>query len=109
MKNIILGSLCFLLCFQLSAQKLNQTQIIGSHNSYKSAMAPEILTYLRSMSANTANGLEYEHAPLEKQLDMGLRNLELDVFHDPQGGRYTQPKGIEMIKKGGNPNFTFDT
>ena len=109
MKNILLLALSFVLCFPMLAQTLNQTQIIGSHNSYKSAMAPEILTYLRSMSANTANGLEYEHAPLEKQLDMGLRNLELDVFHDPQGGRYTQPKGIEMIKKGGNPNFTFDT
>ena len=109
MKNILLLALSFLLCFPMFAQKLNQTQIIGSHNSYKSAMAPEILTYLRSMSANTANGLEYEHAPLEKQLDLGLRNLELDVFHDPQGGRYRQPKGIEMIKKGGNPNFTFDT
>lgn len=93
----------------VSAQRLNQTQVIGSHNSYKSAMAPEILSYLRGMSAKTAEGLEYVHAPLEQQLDMGLRNLELDVFHDPQGGRYMQPKGIEIIKKGGNPNFTFDT
>ncbi len=109
MKNILLLALSFLLCFPLLAQTLNQTQIIGSHNSYKNAMAPEILSYLRGMSTKTAEGLEYEHEPLEKQLDMGLRNLELDVFHDPQGGRYTQPKGIEMIRKGGNPNFTFDT
>ncbi|MCM0059247.1 MAG: phosphatidylinositol-specific phospholipase C1-like protein [Algoriphagus sp.] len=109
MKKSILVCISLILCFPLAAQTLNQTQIIGSHNSYKSAMAPEILNYLRSMNPNTANGLEYEHASLEKQLDMGLRNLELDVFHDPQGGRYTQPKGIEMIRKGGNPNFTFDT
>ncbi len=109
MKNILLLALSFLLCFPLLAQTLNHSQIIGSHNSYKSAMAPEILSYLRGMSTKTAEGLEYEHAPLQKQLDMGLRNLELDVFHDPQGGRYTKPKGIEMIKKGGNPNFTFDT
>jgi len=109
MKNILLLALSFLLCFPMLAQTLNQTQIIGSHNSYKNAMAPEILSYLRSMSTKTAEGLEYEHEPLEKQLDMGLRNLELDVFHDPQGSRYTQPKGIEMIRKGGNPNFTFDT
>jgi hypothetical protein len=109
MKNRLLLALSFLLCFPMLAQSLNQTQIIGSHNSYKNAMAPEILSYLRSMSTKTAEGLEYEHEPLEKQLDMGLRNLELDVFHDPQGGRYTQPKGIEMIRNGGNPNFTFDT
>jgi hypothetical protein len=109
MKNILFLAISFLLCFPLHAQTLNQTQIIGSHNSYKNAMAPEILSYLRSMSTKTAEGLEYEHEPLEKQLDMGLRNLELDVFHDPQGGRYTQPKGIEMIRKGGKLNFTFDT
>ena len=57
MKNILLLALSFLLCFPMLAQKLNQTQIIGSHNSYKSAIAPEILTYLRGMNANTAKGL----------------------------------------------------
>jgi hypothetical protein len=90
------------------AQKLNQTQVIGSHNSYKSDMAPEILIYLKSLSAATAQSLEYAHLPLEKQLDMGLRNLELDVFHDPLGGRYANPKGLEIIEKSSGKPFSFD-
>ena len=108
-----LASLILLLVFLLqlnsqAQQKLNQTQVIGSHNSYKSDMAPEILTYLKSLSAATAQSLEYAHLPLEKQLDMGLRNLELDVFHDPQGGRYANPKGLEIIKNSTGKPLSYD-
>jgi hypothetical protein len=91
------------------AQKLNETQIIGSHNSYKSAMSPEILNYLKGISATTAQSLEYAHLPFEQQLDLGLRNLELDVFHDPSGGRFADPKGLEIIEKSGNTDFVFDS
>lgn len=108
MKKLTLLAITFLFGIQLLAQKLNETQIIGSHNSYKSAMPTEILAFLKDMNPRSAQSLEYAHKPLEKQLDLGLRNLELDVFHDPQGGRYRQPKGLELIKAGGNTNFTFD-
>lgn len=102
----LISLLLFLTQLAAQAQKLNQTQVIGSHNSYKSDMAPEILTYLKSLSPATAQSLEYAHLPLEKQLDMGLRNLELDVFHDPMGGRYSNPKGLEIIKNStGKPLF----
>ncbi|MBN3582785.1 phosphatidylinositol-specific phospholipase C1-like protein [Algoriphagus aestuarii] len=93
----------FLISFQLSAQqlKLNEIQVIGSHNSYKSQMAPELLDYLSKVNPSASQSLEYSHIPLESQLDMGLRNLELDVFHDPEGGRYSNPKGLEIIKNAG--------
>ena len=105
----LISLLLFLTQLAAQAQKLNQTQVIGSHNSYKSDMAPEILTYLKSLSPATAQSLEYAHLPLEKQLDMGLRNLELDVFHDPLGGRYSNPRGLEIIEKSGGKPFPFDT
>ncbi|MHA7128957.1 phosphatidylinositol-specific phospholipase C1-like protein [Algoriphagus namhaensis] len=86
------------LCFHWGfAQKLNETQVIGSHNSYKSGMPKEILNYLQQINPKAAASLEYEHLPLGEQLDLGLRNLELDVFHDPVGGRYAQPKGLAML------------
>lgn len=108
-KKALLIFIVFLLPLLISkAQKLNETQIIGSHNSYKSDMAPEILTYLKSLSAASAQSLEYAHLPLEKQLDMGLRNLELDVFHDPQGGRYANPKGLEIIKNSTGKPLSYD-
>jgi hypothetical protein len=93
----------------LSAQnlKLNQIQVIGSHNSYKSEMAPELLQYLSKVNPSAAQSLEYSHISLESQLDLGLRNLELDVFHDPEGGRYSNPKGLDIIKRSGGsiPNY----
>lgn len=89
----------FLLCFSgvSFSQKLNETQIIGSHNSYKSSMPAPILEYLKKVSPAAAQSLEYEHLPLSEQLDLGLRNLELDVFHDPMGGKYTNPKSLTML------------
>lgn len=86
-----------LLSGPIYAQRLNDTQVIGSHNSYKSSMPPPILEYLRKVNPATAASLEYDHLPLSQQLDLGLRNLELDVFHDPQGGRYAKPKGLTML------------
>ncbi len=102
-----LSSLCLFLSLQVSAQKLNEIQVIGSHNSYKSQMAPELLEYLSKVNPSASQSLEYAHIPLESQLDLGLRNLELDVFHDPQGGRYSNPKGLEIIQSAGGkiPNY----
>ncbi|WP_192350996.1 phosphatidylinositol-specific phospholipase C1-like protein [Algoriphagus sp. Y33] len=107
--SLILSTLCLFFSLHLSAQnlKLNQIQVIGSHNSYKSEMAPELLEYLTKVNPSASQSLEYAHIPLEAQLDLGLRNLELDVFHDPEGERYANPKGLEIIKTGGGtiPNY----
>ncbi len=98
----ILTLLALLLFFSQSTfgQKLNETQVIGSHNSYKSGMPIPILEYLRKVNPGAAQSLEYEHLPLSQQLDLGLRNLELDVFHDPQGGRFAKPKALAMLPEG---------
>lgn len=106
MKNTIflaITACCLLIAIHTSAQelKLNQVQVIGSHNSYKSQMAPELISYLAKVNPSASQSLEYAHIPLEPQLDLGLRNLELDVFHDPQGGKYSNPKGLEIIKNSG--------
>lgn len=89
----------FLLCLSgvSFGQKLNETQVIGSHNSYKSAMPSPILDYLKKINPAAAQSLEYVHLPLSEQLDLGLRNLELDVFHDPMGGKYANPKSLTML------------
>ncbi|MBN3519374.1 phosphatidylinositol-specific phospholipase C1-like protein [Algoriphagus lutimaris] len=103
-----LFTFCMFLTYQISAQKINEIQVIGSHNSYKSKIAPEILDYLSEVNPAASNSLAYAHIPLESQLDLGLRNLELDVFHDPQGGRYSYPKGLEIIKAAGGEIPDYD-
>jgi len=73
------------------ALKLNDLQVIGTHNSYKRAIDPTDLALIRASSKKRANGLDYSHPPLTEQLDAGARVLELDVYADPQGGLYADP------------------
>lgn len=81
--------------------RLNDIQIVGSHNSYKSGIDPGLLALIGEQDPGQAEALDYGHLPLRDQLDMGLRNLELDVFHDPDGGHYAAPKGLEAVRSAG--------
>lgn len=77
----------------VDALPMGAIQSIGTHNSYKQAMAPDELAAHRKVDAAGADGLDYAHPPLREQLDLGVRALELDIYHDPQGGRYLSPPG----------------
>lgn len=87
--------------------RFNQLQVIGSHNSYKRAIDPPLLR-LMSAANSDAKALDYAHPPLGEQLDMGLRGLELDVFYDPQGGRYAEPQGLELQRRMGLEPAAYD-
>ena len=80
--------------------KMNQTQVIGSHNSYKIGIEKPLMDLLVSERPE-AKGLDYEHIPITEQLHLGLRSLEIDVLYDPEGGRFSNPKGIEMLNAQG--------
>lgn len=69
-----------------SPLRLNEVQLLGSHNSYKQAMDADRMAALRQIDPALADSLDYAHAPLAEQLDLGVRKLEIDVFYDP-GGR----------------------
>jgi Phosphoinositide phospholipase C, Ca2+-dependent len=77
---------------------LHQVQLIGSHNSYKPGIEPALYNIIYRMDSARAAALQYGHIPLKEQLNMGLRNLELDVVHDPVGGRYNKPMGLEWLQ-----------
>jgi hypothetical protein len=80
--------------------KMNQTQVIGSHNSYKIGIEKPLMDIILSERPE-AIGLDYTHIPITQQLDLGLRSLEIDVLYDPDGGRFSKPKGIDMLKAQG--------
>jgi hypothetical protein len=80
--------------------KMNQTQVIGSHNSYKIGIEKPLLDIILSERPE-AIGLDYTHIPITQQLELGLRSLEIDVLYDPDGGRFSKPKGIDMLKTQG--------
>ncbi len=88
--------------------RLNDLQIIGSHNSYKIAIEKPLWDHLYQIDSARALSLQYSHITLEEQLDLGLRSLELDVFHDPLGGHFLNPKGLAGLKSEGKSVLPFD-
>jgi len=78
--------------------RLNQVQVLGSHNSFKRWPAPSLIEELDKHRPDWARDISYEHRPLREQLDvLGLRQFELDVFADPLGGHYAEPVGGVLI------------
>lgn len=73
---------------------LNAIQVIGSHNSYKHPIDPGLYRLLRQADSNMVKGIDYSHQSLTEQLNLGLCNLELDVYADTLGGKYAAPKGL---------------
>src|SRR4051812_5079439 len=80
----------------VDALKMNQIQTVGTHNSYKQAIAPLEMANLKARNPNAAITLDYSHEPLTEQLNDGVRELELDFVYDPNGGRYSTPLGRKM-------------
>ncbi len=69
--------------------------MLGTHNSYHIAPAAPMLEALGARARN----LEYTHKPLVEQLSqLGVRQVELDVFFDPDGGRYARPAMLQTVK-----------
>jgi hypothetical protein len=79
--------------------KLNQIQVIGSHNSYRQAIETDLYNTIQAKdTSRSLKGLEYTHIGITEQLNKGLRNLEIDVYADTKGGKYAHPKGLDIAK-----------
>jgi hypothetical protein len=72
--------------------RFDQVQVLASHNSYKLPLYPEVHTAIANAAPAIAMSLEYGHRPLSEQFDhLGIRAIELDVYADPQGGKFLHP------------------
>jgi hypothetical protein len=85
------------------AVKLNQIQVIGTHNSYHAGLAPSEAKLLEQKNPKLYQALEYRHRPLDAQLTSGVRQIEIDIYADAKGGRYAHPKGIDAVAAAGLP------
>lgn len=83
--------------------RLNQIQVIGSHNSYHAGFAPSERKFLEMKDPKALHGLDYHHAPLGDQLSGGVRQIELDIFADPTGGRFAHPMIDREVAAAGLP------
>ncbi len=92
-------------CGPAPALRINQFQVLGTHNSYHLQAVPALFKLIYDFSAAIAMTLEYSHLPLDEQFESeGIRQVELDVFADPDGGLYASPFGLRAIT--GNPDAT---
>ncbi len=83
--------------------RVNQIQVIGSHNSYHAGFAPSERKYLEMKNPKALRGLDYHHAPLADQLSGGVRQIEIDVFADAKGGRFAHPAIVRSVAEAGLP------
>jgi hypothetical protein len=85
--------------------KLNQIQVIGTHNSYHVGIAPSEIKLWQAdpRYAKAYDGLDYQHQSLPQQFDSGVRQIELDIYADSKGGRYASPAGPKRVAAAGLP------
>jgi hypothetical protein len=78
--------------------RLDQIQVLGTHNSYHQRMDDELFALLEAFDADLAASLDYSHPSLTEQLEeLGARQLELDVFADPDGGLFADRHVMELV------------
>ena len=83
--------------------RINQIQVIGTHNSYHAGLLPGIAQLLQQTDPEEFKTLDYKHADLATQFDHGIRQIELDIFSDAAGGRFAHPSGPALVAKAGLP------
>ncbi len=78
--------------------RLNQAQVIGSHNSYHIAPYNTVLELIAATGRRRAESLDYTHPPLATQFSrQGIRQVELDVYADPKGGLFAAPSARKVL------------
>ncbi|MGG7550686.1 phosphatidylinositol-specific phospholipase C domain-containing protein [Chryseobacterium arthrosphaerae] len=127
-KYIYSAAFCMTALLQAQDQcrnpKINQLQIVGTHNSYAQPADPKVLElvspiikgmmqkYDSMMSEeqkekfkeyhpngmDMKEGLNYNHPDFAEQLDANLRGLEIDVYYDPDGKRFSNPASYRILK-----------
>lgn len=82
---------------------INQLQYIGSHNSYHAGFGPGETEVWKKTAPRDFASLDYTHPSLTRQLDDGVHQIELDVYADSKGGRYSRPAINRLVAEAGLP------
>jgi hypothetical protein len=77
--------------------RLDQVQLLASHNSTHIQGPKALLDAITSALPTLTPTIEYSHPSITDQLDLGVRGFELDLFEDPDGGRYASPKAVGLL------------
>ncbi|MBK1882452.1 hypothetical protein JIN85_08500 [Luteolibacter pohnpeiensis] len=83
---------------EMKSLRLNQVQVIGSHNSYHIPPGPTEVELMKRKHHGVA-GLNYGGTSLSEQLNDGVRQIELDLYPDWEGGRFAKPAAFTEAEK----------
>lgn len=125
---LFLASLC-----AADEPRINQIQVIGTHNSYSQPADPRVFQVMapllqpmmdamfqhmpaeararfqdehpNPLAGDLAAGLEYRFPSIETQLRSGLRSLEFDLNVDHEGGRFLEPLSYRLLRERGEDNL----
>lgn len=75
--------------------RMNEIQVIGSHNSYHARPDEPLFTQVKAVYPAAAEW-DYDHPPLDEQLDHGVRSFELDLYYDPEALRVFHVPQFDM-------------
>lgn len=102
-------SACFILTWIFSGLKaeeparasrglrLNELQLLGTHNSYHLAPDKVAMELIRSVVPSEAKAIDVSQRALSEQLShFGVRHLELDLYLDPKGSLFNKPVAYIM-------------
>lgn len=90
--------------------RLNEIQVLGSHNSYRIKPDEDILEVLETLAGALPNAfnpqeLDYTHVTLTEQFEKyGIRQIELDLYQDPNGGLFYNRLGYQFVGKSTKSN-----
>ena len=76
--------------------KLNQIQALGSHNSYHVRTPKAFRDGIEKIVPGLTSFWDYEQPALGTQFDEGVRQIEIDVWLDPDG-RYAVRHGLSLV------------
>jgi hypothetical protein len=79
--------------------RLNEVQLRGTHNSYRTRPPEPLWGWLQKLpvtGAGNPRDLDYGHDALPEQFGRGIRSVELDLYADPGGGRFLGRAGLKL-------------
>ena len=88
---------------EINKLKINQLQILGSHNSYHKHMDNRLFAFLGNINfllpeKYKVDALDYMHESIPDQLNKyGMRSFEIDIYNDPNGGRFYNRNGNRFV------------
>ncbi|WP_083678206.1 Ca2+-dependent phosphoinositide-specific phospholipase C [Lacinutrix venerupis] len=111
--------------------KINQIQVLGTHNSYAKKRDSVIINFLNPMLTHAMKGftsklsdeekekykefhpnqmsfkemISYSFPDFNAQLSTGLRSLAIDIVYDPVGGTFSKPAVYDALNAKGITNY----